>query len=71
MGQRQYNPLMEKSLRIFESFEEAEAADAAEDAAMTPQQRLQIALDLRNRFYPDAIKQGLARVLRITELERS
>ena len=62
---------MEKVVRIFRSFEEADAADAEEDMRRTPQERLQIMMDLRDRYYPDAPQQGLARVFRIAKLERS
>jgi hypothetical protein len=62
---------VEKVIRVFTSFEEADAHDAAEDARLTPEQRLQITIDLRDLLHPDAAQQGLARVCRITELERS
>jgi hypothetical protein len=62
---------VEKTVRIFRSFQEADEADAREDAAMTPQERLRIVIDLRDRRHPDATQQGLARVYRVVELERS
>jgi hypothetical protein len=65
-----YNETVEKTARIFNSFEEADKEDARQDAAMTPKERLRIVIELRDRRHPDAAQQGLARVCRITELER-
>lgn len=62
---------MEKAIRIFHSFEEADAAEAADYLRMTPQERIALVLELRRQFYPDADQQGLSRVYRITELQRS
>ena len=62
---------MERVIRIFNSFEEADAADALSRARMTPQERADIFFDLRERAHPDAFKQGFARVYRVLELERS
>ena len=62
---------MDKVVRVFHSFEDADAADAHEDAAMSPQDRLQILIDLRTLRHPDAAEQGLTRVARVVELERS
>ena len=62
---------MEKAIRVFASFEEADAADALSRAQLTPQQRVDIFIELRERANPDAFKQGLARVYRVLELERS
>jgi hypothetical protein len=62
---------MEKVIRVFNSVEEADAADAREDAARSPQDRLKILIDLRALRHPDAAEQGLARVARVVELERS
>ncbi|MBV8846977.1 MAG: hypothetical protein JO307_29565 [Bryobacterales bacterium] len=62
---------MEKVVRVFDSLREADEADARTDAKLTPQERLSIVMELRDRRHPDAIKQGLARVCRITELESS
>lgn len=61
---------MEKIIRKFDSFEQAEAADVEEDLAMTPEERIAIVLELRSRMYPDANQQGLARIYRLTQLER-
>ena len=62
---------MEKVARVFDSFEEADAADALSRAQMTPQRRAEIFFELRERAHPDAFEQGLARVYRVLELERS
>jgi hypothetical protein len=62
---------MEKVIRIFNSFEEADTVDALTRAQMSPQQRVDIFCELRERADPDAFKQGLARVYRVLELEQS
>jgi len=62
---------MEKAIRVFASGEEADEADALSRAEMTSQQRVDIFFELRERANPDAFKQGLARVYRVLELERS
>lgn len=63
---------MEKIIRTFKSFEEADAADAAYYRSLTPAERLDILLEL--------VKQGrscdesefrLERVYRIVELAKS
>ncbi len=61
---------MQKIVRVFTSFEEADATDARRDAAMSPQQRLEVLMELRTLHDPDAIEQRVARVLKIVELER-
>ncbi len=58
-------------MRIFDTFKEADDADALSRAQMTPQQRVGIFFELRERAHPDASKQGFARVYRVLELERS
>ncbi len=63
--------MMEKTVRVFDTFEEADAADALSRAQLTPQQRASIFFELRERVHPDASKQRLARVYRVLELERS
>ena len=62
---------MERVVRVFDTFEEADAADALSRAHMTPQERVDIFFELRERAHPDAFKQGFARVYRVLELERS
>jgi hypothetical protein len=55
----------------FRSFEKACEADIREHAAMTPKERTQIVIGLRHRRHSDAAEQGLARVCRIVQRERS
>jgi hypothetical protein len=62
---------MEKVVRVFDSFEEADTADALSRAQLTPQQRAGIFFELRERAHGDAFEQGFARVYRVLELERS
>ena len=62
---------MEKVIRVFDSFEAAEEADAAEDFHMAPEQRLAIVFELRERYYPDAAQQGFARICRVVDREPS
>ena len=63
--------MMEKVIRVFDSFSAADAADAEEDCGMTPERRVAMVFELRERLYPDAAQQGFARVCRVIELERS
>jgi hypothetical protein len=60
---------MEEVIRIFPSFEEADAADVQEDLRMTPQQRIEMVLELQDRMYPGAAQQPFERVYRITQFE--
>jgi len=46
---------VEKRIQIFRSHQEADEADVREEMEMTPEERVRIALELRNRYYPDAI----------------
>jgi hypothetical protein len=62
---------VEKVVRVFDTFEAADAADSLFRAQMTPQQRVDIFFELRERAHPDAFEQGFARVYRVLELERS
>ena len=62
---------MEKTVRIFHSFEEADAAEVAEDLLMKPEQRIAVVLELQKRIHPDASEQRFARVYRITQHEQS
>ena len=65
-----YNTSVEKTVRVFASFADADEADARDDASMSPEQRLNILIELRDQRHPDAAEQGLARVSRVVELER-
>ena len=62
---------MEKKVRIFSSLREADEADARDYMAMTPEERIQIVIQLRDLRHPDAAKQGLARVCRVIKREQS
>ena len=66
-----YNSVMEKVIRVFDSAADADAADAIADAKLTPDDRVRLVIELRDRRHPDAAQQGLARVCRVTELEQS
>ena len=63
---------MEKVVRIFRSHQEADEADREYFRSLTPQQRLEIFLDLlwRGRNGDEAAER-LERVYRIVELSRS
>ncbi len=60
---------MEKVVRVFKSFEEAERADREYYRSLTPQQRLDILLELVERGNRDA-PQRFERVCRVTQLEQ-
>ena len=62
---------MDKTVRIFSSFKEADEAEVREHMAMSPDERIRLVIELRDRRHPDAAKQGLARVYRVVELESS
>jgi hypothetical protein len=62
---------VEKRVNVYRSFDEADKADAARDKALTPEERINITIELRNQRHPDAAQQRLARVYRVTKLERS
>lgn len=61
---------MEKTIRIFSSFKEADEADVLADAQRSAEERIQIVIELRDRRHPDAAQQGLARVCRVIKRER-
>jgi hypothetical protein len=42
-----------------------------EDRDMTPERRVAMVFELREKRYPDAAQQGFARVCRVIELDRS
>ena len=67
-----YLSMMERVIRVFKSHDDAAQADRAELSAMTPQQRLDRALDLI-AWYRETrgeTTQGFARVARVVQLER-
>jgi hypothetical protein len=62
---------VEKTARVFRSFEEAERADREFYRSLTPPERLDILLDLVRENRPaDETERRLERVYRIVELER-
>ena len=60
---------MEKTARIFHSFAEADAAEAEYYRSLTPEQRLDILLDLVQSEFPNEAEQRLERVCRIIKLQ--
>ena len=66
-----YNVSVEKRVRVFKSFQDADDADARADAAMSCQERLNLLMELRDSRHPDAAEQRMARVCRVVKLERS
>jgi hypothetical protein len=65
------NKEVEKIVRVFRSLEEADEADLRVYASLSPEERVKILIELRDRRHPDAAEQGLARVCRVVELESS
>ena len=61
---------MEKVARIFSSFKDADAADVEEDLKMTPGERVALVIELRERVYPGASQQPVARTCRIVPLKQ-
>lgn len=63
---------MEKVVRVFKSFEEAEAADRAYYRSLTPEQRLEILFELitPDEGCDEAPEERLQRVYRITQRNR-
>jgi len=62
---------VEKTVRIFSGFRDPDEADVREHMAMSPDERIRLVIELRDRRHPDAAKQGLARVCRIIKREQS
>ena len=59
--------VMEKTVRVFDSFEEADQADTEYYRSLSPAQRVEILLILRDQYspYDDEVTQGFERVCRI------
>jgi hypothetical protein len=57
--------------RKFNSFAESERADREYYRSLTPEQRLDILLDLIARAYPEAASQPIERVYRIIKLHET
>ena len=65
-------PSMDKVLQVFQSFEEADEADASYYAELTPQECVDILLDLV-KSYRESLGEaaaGFERVCRVDELHR-
>ena len=59
---------MEKTIRVFKSFEEAETADREYYRSLTPAERIQIVLMLRERYRAsNKLPNNFQRVCRIVE----
>jgi len=58
---------MQRVVRIFDNFDDADRADRDYYASLTPQQRLEILLDLI-QANSDEDQEGFARVHRVVEL---
>lgn len=60
---------MEKTIRVFKSFEEADAADKEFYQSLSPAERVEILLVLREQYspYDDEPTQGFERVCRIID----
>jgi hypothetical protein len=59
---------MEKAVRVFHSFADADKADAEYYRSLTPQQRLDVLLDLVHSQTGDEAGQRLERVCRVVKL---
>lgn len=60
---------MEKVVRVFQNFETADMADVRERQSMTPEQRVEVFLGLKQRTFRTAADEKLARVCRVLTLE--
>ncbi|MBV9074954.1 MAG: hypothetical protein JOZ10_15105 [Acidobacteria bacterium] len=59
---------MEKSVRIFRSFEQADESDSKADAQLTPQERIELVIRLREQRHPGSSEQPMERVIRVRRL---
>jgi hypothetical protein len=62
---------MEKVVRVFDSFEEADQADVLFRSRLTPAQRVDIFFEIRERARNNAPEPRLERVCRVLDLEQS
>jgi hypothetical protein len=62
---------MEKVVRVFDSFEEADNADALFRSRLTPAQRVEMFFEIRKRARNDAAEPPIERVCRVVDLEQS
>lgn len=63
---------MKRPVRVFRNFEEADKADRSYYASLTPQQRLDLMIELHEPIWraPDGSPIRLQRVYRVTQLSR-
>jgi len=61
---------VEKIVRIFRSFEEADAADDHARQDMSPEQRVEVFLAIQQRGFRNAADERLAPVCRVLKLEQ-
>jgi hypothetical protein len=61
---------VEKRVNVYRSLQEADQADADRDKALTPEERINITIELRNQRHPDAAQQPMQRVMRVRRLGR-
>ena len=59
-------------VKVFETFEDSDASNRADVAAMSPEERVDIVLELTRRYREEFGEAGerLARVCRVAQLER-
>ena len=62
---------MERVVRVFRSFEDADRADEEARRLLTPEQRVEIFFELQRRAYTNATDERLTRVCRVLKREQS
>ena len=62
---------VEKVVRIFQTFEQADEAVRRERQSMTPEERVEVFLAIQQRGYRNGTDERLARVCRVLTLEQS
>ena len=62
---------MEKIVKVFDNFEEADSADALFRSRLTQAQRVDMFFEIRERARKHAAEPRLERVCRVPELEQS
>jgi hypothetical protein len=67
----QYTIPVEKIVRKFQSHRASQQSDVEYYRSLSPQQRIEILLDLIAQGTPDEAQQGFARVYRVTKLHGS
>jgi hypothetical protein len=63
--------MMEKEIRVFKSFAEADAADDRYYASLKPAQRLAMTFEIVAKAHPHEIKQRSERICRVIKLKGS